>query len=111
MEMDKKDWKTLEELFPEDPTGLREVNTRYGHTMPVGSLRRKVYEEHTGSPDADYWAVSFSEEFCALDCQGTAHETGRPDAREGCFCGLHVHRSVWVEVRKFPDMASDIQQM
>jgi hypothetical protein len=37
-------------------------------------------------------------EYCVLGCEGHAHVTGVAQG-DGCFCELHVHRSVHVTVK------------
>lgn len=107
--MKPEDYGSIDKAFPEDPTGLREVNTRFGYPMKVGDLQRHVQEHHEGAQDQENWTVTFSEEFCMLDCDGEAHRTGKPDPVEGNFCRKHVHRSAHGEVRNFPDLVSDVQ--
>jgi hypothetical protein len=114
MELDPQDYKTLDDIFP-FALG-REVLTRpdcvfEGRMTSVHVLQEHLREEHTGSVDEPYWAVTFSQEFCTPDCPGVAHKTGVSDEREGCFCAHHVHRSAWCEVRKFPDMFAEQQSM
>jgi hypothetical protein len=44
---------------------------------------------------------TISTEYCLMNCPGEAHMTGEPDA-SGYFCCLHVHRSVTMQLKKWP---------
>lgn len=45
-----------------------------------------------------------STEYCLAGCQGPAHVTGVADA-PGVHCRAHIHRSVRVHVKRFPEGA------
>jgi hypothetical protein len=45
-------------------------------------------------------------EYCLRDCAGEAHRTGAP-AGSGCFCPSHVHRSVHVIMKRWPEGGID----
>lgn len=78
--------------------------------VPVDTLMPPLINaDDVGSEAEEYWATTFSIEYCLLGCSGEAHQSGKPDAREGCFCGQHVHRSVHVKVHKIPAAMSAIQ--
>ena len=45
-------------------------------------------------------------EYCRIDCGGLAHQTGVPQAID-CFCPHHIHRSVAVIVKRWPEGCLD----
>jgi hypothetical protein len=45
-------------------------------------------------------------EYCLRECVGEAHRTGAP-AGSGCFCPMHVHRSVSVTMKRWPEGGID----
>ncbi len=59
------------------------------------SLQRK----DTFHDDAD--ATVRTVEYCRIGCQGNAHTTGVADSAD-MFCAKHVHRSVHVDVKRWP---------
>jgi len=40
-------------------------------------------------------------EYCLLGCTGQAHQTGVAQG-DGCFCELHVHRSIAGQIKRWP---------
>lgn len=56
--------------------------------------------------------VVTSTEYCLAGCDGPAHRTQIPDG-DGFLCSQHVHRSLNVHVKRFPEgaMAGAAQAM
>jgi len=71
------------------------INTRLGQMDDRGLLRKDVVidneEEHVTAV-----------EYCLLDCADKSHVTGLATG-SGCFCRLHVHRSVHVTKKRWPE--------
>lgn len=109
MQQDPSTYATRDLLYPDDPD--RMVTTEHLGLLREGDLKKRVSETHTGGPDEPYWCVAFEIEYCMQDCTGDAHVTGVFDPSNGYFCEKRIHRSVYAEVRKFPDMVPAIQQM
>ena len=49
-------------------------------------------------------------EYCFLDCDGDAHQTGVADSPH-CFCRHHVHRSGHITLKKWPGMEGTAQPL
>ena len=75
----------------------RIVNTTLG-PKPESELIRTTVQVETVDQ------IVTSHEYCLAGCSGSAHRTGVADA-EGLLCRQHVHRSLNVHIKRFPEGA------
>jgi len=66
-----------------------------------GALDETQLVKHEIVVDTDHEHTT-AVEYCLIGCDGPAHQTGTPDAL-GHFCAQHVHRSVHVTIKQWPD--------
>jgi hypothetical protein len=71
------------------------VPTKFG---PMSEDRLKGWFGVFDSADARVETT----EYCLIECTGDAHKGSEP-LGDGCYCPHHVHRSVAVTVKRYPE--------
>lgn len=77
-------------------------------TTIVGDMDAALLERRDDSIEDDEKIVAITE-YCQSGCEGNAHQTQRPDSPSH-FCDRHVHRSVHVTLKKWPEGMEGLAQ-
>lgn len=70
-------------------------------TTTLGDIPEAHLRKHAAVIETDDQRIE-TVEYCLVGCPGVAHVTGQAQ-RVDCFCPEHVHRSLSVVVKRFPE--------